>query len=229
MNNVNPVISARNLQKSYGHGTVKSEVLKGLEIDVRKGEFLAIMGPSGCGKSTLLYVLGLMTPQDGGTVDIEGTTVPSGEQVRTFIRRNTIGFVFQRFNLISSLSGEDNIKISLKVRGMAENGRTAAVMEQLGIMEAAKRKPSEMSIGEQQRFAIARAMAHDPAIIMADEPTGNLDRGNTEKLLVSFREIHESRNHTILMITHDPHVASCTDRILYMADGRLHKSETQPS
>jgi len=219
------MISVDNLCKSYGSGNTSIKVLQDLSIEVRRGEFLAIMGPSGCGKSTLLHVLGLMTPPDTGKLTIDNKLVPRSENSRMKIRRNTIGFVFQRFNLISSLSGEDNIRISLKVRGKAYDKEVSSILERLGILETAKRKPSKMSIGEQQRVAIARALAHNPSIILADEPTGNLDRRNTENLLDAFRQIHSTGDQTILMITHDPHVASYADRTLYMSDGQLSETE----
>ncbi len=222
MNDRNTIIGAHRLCKSYGRGPARVAALTGLELDVRDGEFVAVMGPSGCGKSTLLHVLGLMTPPDKGDLLLDGQPVPQNESGRMLIRRDMIGFIFQGFNLIGSLTAKDNIAISLKIRGIKTDDRIGALLEQLGIAGVAHRKPAEMSIGEQQRTAIARAIAHDPKIILADEPTGNLDRGNTTRLLDCFRDIHAARGHTIVMITHDPNVASCAERVLHMDDGRLH-------
>ncbi len=217
------ILVAGGLEKSFGTGPARVDVLRGLDLTVRTGEFLAVMGPSGCGKSTLLHVLGLVTPPDAGSISLLGRAVPrrGGELDR--MRRRHIGLVFQRFNLIGVLSAADNVAISLRVRGMAgrDDGRTGELFEQMGVRHVMHRKPGQMSIGEQQRVAVVRAIAHNPDIVLADEPTGNLDSDNTGRLLALFRELNRSRGQTIVMITHSAEAAGHADRIVRMKDGKL--------
>jgi len=221
------ILSAKDLCKSYGKGASRTEILHGLDLHVLTGEFLAIMGPSGCGKSTLLHTLGLMTSQDSGTIVVDGKTVPDTDSARTAIRRKDIGFVFQRFNLLSVLSARDNVNISMKVRGLNQPERTKELFSELGISNVADRNPGQMSIGEQQRVAVSRALAHKPRIVFADEPTGNLDSANTEALLDCFCRINRQHGQTIVMITHDADVATRADRTLHMADGKLNGEACQ--
>ncbi|MCE5277462.1 MAG: ABC transporter ATP-binding protein [Planctomycetaceae bacterium] len=215
------ILEGRGLRKSFGKGAARTDVLRGLDLDVRRGEFIAVMGPSGCGKSTLLHVLGLMAVPDEGTVLLDGLPVPTANAARTLRRRQDIGFVFQRFNLLGTLSAADNIAISLKVRGIARDGRAAELFEALDISHVARRKPSQMSIGEQQRVAVARALAHRPKLLLADEPTGNLDSANAEALLKLFQTINRQQNQTIVMITHSAEAAAAADRVVGMKDGRI--------
>jgi len=177
------ILTAEALHKSYGHGHGRVEVLHGLDLAVRQGEFMAIMGPSGCGKSTLMHVLGLITMQDSGRVTIGSEVAPPSNRKRTKLRRTMIGLVFQRFNLISVLNAEDNVNTSLRVRGIRPDGRTGELLESLGVAHVARRKPGEMSIGEQQRVAVARALAHRPQVLLADEPTGSLDSTSSHALM----------------------------------------------
>ncbi|MDY6913141.1 MAG: ABC transporter ATP-binding protein [Planctomycetota bacterium] len=211
---------ARGLHKSLGKGRARLHVLRGLDLTVRRGEFLAVMGPSGCGKSTLLGVLGLITPPDEGTVTINGLAITDGEVARTALRRR-IGFVFQRFNLLGVLSAADNVAISLRVRGLKADGAADELFEALGVAHVSRRKPAEMSVGEQQRVAVVRAMAHRPELLLADEPTGNLDSKNAASLLELFRQINHRRRQTIVMITHSAEAAGYADRIVHMKDGRI--------
>jgi len=230
------ILTAANLHKSYGKGPARVQVLRGLDLAVRRGEFLAVMGPSGCGKSTLLHVLGLMTRADDGMVAIDGQdlrfgpsaaggnghgTMVADERRMLAIRRTKIGFVFQRFNLISVLSAADNVAISLSVRGVRDGGQVGELFESLGVAHLKARKPGQMSIGEQQRLAVVRALAHRPAILLADEPTGNLDSANSAALLGIFRDLNRSRGQTIVMITHSAEAAACADRIVQMKDGEI--------
>ena len=215
------ILVARGLHKYYGKGPSRTHVLRGLDLSVRRGEFLAVMGPSGCGKSTLLHILGLMTSCDEGEIELNGQPVPFDEFGRTTLRRTKIGFVFQRFNLLGVLSAADNVAISLKVRGLADDGRARELFERLGISHVMGRKPGQMSIGEQQRVAVVRALAHRPALLLADEPTGNLDSANSVELLETFRQMNRRENQTIVMITHSAEAASCADRVLQMKDGRI--------
>ncbi len=224
------ILTAAGLHKSFGKGPAQVYVLRGLDLCVRRGEFLAVMGPSGCGKSTLLHVLGLMTRPDDGLVSIDGETaadaradsaaVPESHKAR--IRRKKIGFVFQRFNLISVLSGYDNIVLSLRIRGLKPDGRIAELLEAMDVADVvARRKPGALSIGEQQRLAVARAVAHRPDILLADEPTGSLDSTNQSALLELLRRANRQYGLAIVMITHSPAVAESADRIVHMKDGRI--------
>ncbi len=222
MTDNNDILTAEDIHKSFGKGSGRNHVLRGLSLSVRPGEFLAVMGPSGCGKSTLLHLLGLMTRPDEGRIRIDGDVVPRSETVRTALRRSRIGFVFQRFNLLGVLSGIDNVKISLRVRGLKNSdGRIKELLEAMGVAHAAARKPGQMSVGEQQRLAVVRALAHRPAILLADEPTGNLDSANGKALLDLLGQINRQDGQTIVMITHSARAADCADRILHMKDGRI--------
>ena len=209
------------MRKSFGKGRARVEVLRGLDLAVRRGEFLAVMGPSGCGKSTLLHVLGLMTPADEGSVVMAGVEIGMRESARTAARRRLVGFVFQRFNLLGVLTGADNVRISLQVRHLRPDGRMDELFEAMGVAHVANRKPGQMSIGEQQRVAVVRAVAHRPALLLADEPTGNLDSDNADALLELFREMNRKEGQTIVMITHSSEAASRADRIVHMKDGKL--------
>jgi len=215
------ILVAKGLHKSFGKGPARVHVLRGLDISVRRGEFIAVMGPSGCGKSTLLHVLGLMTPPEEGTISLEGSTVPDNPSARNTLRRTHVGFVFQRFNLLGVLSAADNVAISLRVRGLSADGYADELFEMMGVAHVAQRKPSKMSVGEQQRVAVVRAMAHRPALLLADEPTGNLDSENGEKLLALFRRVNDHHHQTIVMITHSAEAASWADRAVRMKDGRI--------
>jgi len=228
MNENNVILEGRALVKSFGQGPARVTVLHGLDLAVRAGEFLAVMGPSGCGKSTLLHVLGLMTPTDRdpdtnrylGTVYVRGQAVGGGQNERTRIRREEIGFVFQRFNLLGQLTAFDNVALSLKIRGLKADGRVDELFETMGVAHVKRRKPGQMSIGEQQRVAAVRALAHGPAIVLADEPTGNLDSGSSGALLELFRRLNGARGQTIVMITHSERAAGYADRLVHMKDGR---------
>ena len=214
------ILIARNLHKSFGKGEARVHVLRGLDLAVRRGEFLAVVGPSGCGKSTLLHVLGMMTQPDAGDIRFDGRPVVA-EADRAEIRRRRVGFVFQRFNLLSVLSAAGNVAVSLHVRGLKDDGRVEELFEAMGVAHVRKRKPGQMSVGEQQRVAVARALAHRPAVLLADEPTGNLDSENADRLLRLFRDIHRREGQTIVLITHSVEAAACADRVLRMRDGRI--------
>ena len=215
------ILTASRLDKSFGKGAARVHVLRGLDLTVRRGEFLAVMGPSGCGKSTLLHVLGLMTPPDAGVIYVDGQEVTPGQRQRNMLRRKVFGFVFQRFNLLGALSAADNVSISLRVRGAKADGYVGELFDTMGVADVAARKPSEMSIGQQQRVAVVRALAHRPAIVLADEPTGNLDSANARALLGLFRQINRDNGQTVVMITHSPEAAAAADRAVHMKDGRI--------
>jgi putative ABC transport system ATP-binding protein len=216
------ILEARGLQKSFGSGAARVHVLRGLHLRVRRGEFLAIMGPSGCGKSTLLHVLGLMLSPDGGDVLLDGKGVTAlGEPARAEIRRKRIGFLFQRFNLLSVLSGYDNIRLSLRIRGLDARERIGPLLEAMGVADVARKKPGELSIGQQQRLAVARAIAHSPDLVLADEPTGSLDSASAGALLSLLAEANRRDGQTIVMITHSPEAASAAGRVVHMKDGKI--------
>jgi len=215
------ILTAAGLDKSLGRGRARVHVLRGLDLTVRRGEFLAVMGPSGCGKSTLLHVLGLMTPPDAGAISVNGQVVTNDDRQRDILRRKIFGFVFQRFNLLGALSAADNVSISLRVRGAKPDGYVSELFETMGVSDVAARKPSEMSIGQQQRVAVVRALAHRPALVLADEPTGNLDSANSRALLQLFKQINRNNGQTIVMITHSPEAASSADRVMRMQDGQI--------
>jgi len=215
------ILIANGLHKFFGKGQARVHVLRGLDLTVRRGEFLAVTGPSGCGKSTLLHVLGLMTPANAGTLSVGGQPVTTSQRQRNVLRRKMFGFVFQRFNLLGALRADDNVDISLKVRGIKPDGYTGELFETMGVRDVASHKPSEMSMGQQQRVAVVRALAHRPAIVLADEPTGNLDSANSQALLELFRQINRDNHQTIVMITHSREAAAAADRVVQMKDGRI--------
>ena len=216
------ILEARGLDKSFGAGTAREHVLRGLNLRLRRGEFLAVMGPSGCGKSTLLHVLGLMAAPDAGDVLLEGREVAGlPEAARARIRRERIGFVFQRFNLLGVLSGYDNILLSLRLRGLDGRTKIEPLLEAMGVADVAGRKPAALSIGQQQRLAVARAVAHEPDLLLADEPTGSLDSDNAAALLELLAQANRKNRQTIVMITHSPDAAAVAGRIVHMRDGTI--------
>ena len=222
MTNEANILAARGLHKAFGAGPARVDVLRGLDLTLRRGEFLAVMGPSGCGKSTLLHVLGLMTPADAGTVRIDGRDASAlPEAARAAIRRRKLGFIFQRFNLLGVLSGRDNILLSLRIRGLRADGDVDDLLEAMGVAGVARRKPGHLSIGEQQRIAVARALAHRPEILLADEPTGSLDSANSAALLDLIADANRRRGQTVVMITHSADAAAAAGRVVHMKDGRL--------
>lgn len=218
------ILKTENLTKSYKIGKMEVPALRGVSIDIKEGEFVAIMGPSGCGKSTLLHLLGgLLSPTSGSIIiDDEDLSKVSDAQ-RTDIRRRKIGFVFQRFNLFPTLTADGNLRLAEKIYsgdgGDAANRRE--VLRLLRLEDKMHHKPLELSGGEQQRVALARAIINSPAIILADEPTGNLDTENSEIVLEMFRELNEKYNQTIIMITHNPEAAAVCSRIIRMRDGQV--------
>lgn len=198
--------------------------MRGVSIDIKQGEFVAIMGPSGCGKSTLLHLLGGLLSPTSGSIIIDGEDLSKvSDAKRTDIRRRKIGFVFQRFNLFPTLTADGNLKLAEKIH--SGNGGSAAnrreVLRLLKLEDKMHHKPLELSGGEQQRVALARAIINNPAIILADEPTGNLDTENSEIVLEMFRELNEKYNQTIIMITHNPEAAAVCSRIIRMRDGHV--------
>jgi putative ABC transport system ATP-binding protein len=218
------LLVAEDLHKTYRVGKVDVEALRGVDLTVKKGEFVAIMGPSGCGKSTLLHIIGGLLSPSRGSIFMDGINVASvSDAERTDIRRRLVGFVFQKFNLLPTLTAKDNIDLARSIRGNGQmNGSEAErILQVLGLQEKIHHKPSELSGGEQQRVAIARAVINRPRLLLADEPTGNLDSDNSQIVLRMLQELNVRYNQTILMITHDSEVASNAGRIIEMRDGKI--------
>lgn len=218
-----PVLIARGISKSFRQGRSDWSVLHEIDLQVARGEFVAIMGPSGCGKTTLLHILGLMArPTRAESLIIDGKeTLELGPSGRTAIRRDKIGFVFQRFNLLEVLDARANLALSLKLRGRSIDGEIDSLLAFVGLGEKSHLKPGQMSMGEQQRLAFARAILHRPAILLADEPTGNLDSENADRLMTLIDTARRQFNQTIVMVTHNRELAGQADRMCLMKDGRL--------
>ncbi len=219
-----PLIAIRDLRKVYRVGKVDVLALRGVDLDVPAGEFLAIVGPSGSGKSTLFHIIGGLTPASGGSVSIAGQDISSlTDAGRTALRKEKVGFVFQKFNLLPNLTAADNIAIARHIAGRSQTPEPEFndLLKLLGISERLGHKPAALSGGEQQRVAIARAMVNHPAILLADEPTGNLDTENSAAVLEVMRDLNRRLGQTILMITHNPEAAAFADRTVRMRDGRI--------
>ncbi len=219
------IIQAEKLTKVYRAGKLEVPALRGISFSIERGEFVSIVGPSGSGKSTLFYLLGGLTQATSGSIVIDGVEFSSlGDAERTRMRKSKIGFVFQRFNLLPTLSAADNIEIAYDISGRKEPLDRAYLnhlLELLSIGGRLHHRPSEMSGGEQQRVALARALITHPAIVLADEPTGNLDTKNSDAVLSMLRRSNQELKQTVLMITHNPEAASIADRILHMRDGEI--------
>jgi putative ABC transport system ATP-binding protein len=218
---VDPIAVTENLWKMYRAGKVDVPALRGVNFKVQQGEFVSVMGPSGCGKSTLLYVLGGLARASRGRVLVDGNDLATmNDAERTLLRRHKIGFVFQRFNLLPTLDARGNIAIAQHIYGDGfDPHRFEIVTKMLGLTGRLKHRPGEMSGGEQQRVAIARAIINEPKIILADEPTGNLDTKNSDTVLSMLRQLNRELGQTIVMITHNPDAAAYTGRIVHMRDG----------
>jgi putative ABC transport system ATP-binding protein len=218
------LIEVRALRKVYRVGKVDVHALRGVDLDVADGEFLSIVGPSGSGKSTLFHIIGGLTPASGGSVRIGGQDVSAlTDSGRTRMRKDKVGFVFQKFNLLPNLTAGDNIAIARHIagRGAKPEPEFEAVLKLLGIANRLHHKPAALSGGEQQRVAIARAIVNHPAILLADEPTGNLDSQNSAAVLDVIRDLNQRLGQTILMITHNSEAALYGHRIVRMRDGRI--------
>ena len=223
------IILAENLTKVYTAGRIQVTAVRGVSLSVTKGEFVAIVGPSGSGKSTLFYLLGGLTRATEGRVVIDGVDFATlDDGARTKLRKHRIGFVFQKFNLLPTLSAMGNIEIAYAISGRTEPldlKYLDHLSDMLSIQGRLKHRPSELSGGEQQRVAIARALVTRPAIVLADEPTGNLDTKNSDAVLHMLLRSNRELGQTTLMITHNPEAASVASRILYMRDGQIVREE----
>ena len=224
-----PIIEASHLGKTYRSGKLEVPALRDVTFAVEPGEFVSIVGPSGSGKSTLFYVLGGLTSPTAGTLTIRGLDFSRlSDAERTKLRRAHIGFVFQRFNLLPTISAEDNIELAHEIADTGKPFDRALLDHLAGLLKIKGRlqhRPNELSGGEQQRVALARALITRPAIVLADEPTGNLDTQNSDAVLEMLRTSSRELGQTVLMITHNPEAATIADRILHMRDGQIVKTE----
>ena len=217
------LVTARSLVKTYGEGRAARRVLDGADLHLDAGELVALVGPSGCGKSTLLHLIGGLDRPDGGSIELAGRRLEEeSERGLTELRRREVGFVFQFFHLIPELTGEENVLLPTRLsrNGGSAPARARRLIEELGLAEAASRRPAQLSGGEQQRLSIARALANDPSLLLADEPTGNLDQESGHQVLALLREV-ASDSRGVLLVTHDAEAASIADRVLRLEGGRL--------
>lgn len=223
-----PILRIRNLSKTYMQGKIPVHALSDVSFDVDKGEFLSIVGPSGSGKSTFLSMIGLLDRPTSGSVFIDGVEVTKAKDSEApKIRREKIGFVFQHFNLIPTLSALENVDIAMRFARVPKSKRRERAIElltQMGLRDRVNHKPSELSGGEQQRVAISRAMANNPAIILADEPTGEVDTKTRDMIVNLLKELSE-KGQTIILVTHDTAVSARTNRIITMRDGKIASDE----
>jgi putative ABC transport system ATP-binding protein len=219
------LIVAEGLEKTYRLGQVDVRALRGVDAQILAGEYVAITGPSGSGKSTLMHILGCLDSPTAGSYRLDGEDVGtlSGKRLAQ-VRNRKVGFVFQTFNLMPRLTVEENVALPLKYRGgvprVERRARALQLLERLGLSHRVGHRPDELSGGERQRVAIARALVGEPAILMADEPTGNLDSQAGKEVLATFAELHAAR-HTIVLVTHDPGVAARAERVIQMSDGQV--------
>jgi putative ABC transport system ATP-binding protein len=218
-----PILKAENLWKVYHTGKVEVPALCGVNVAVMPGDFVSIMGPSGCGKSTLLHVMGGLAQATRGRVLLDGNDLTTmSDAARTQLRRHKVGFVFQRFNLLPTLDAYHNITLAQHIHGNGfDPHRFEVVSKLLGLGDRLKHKPSELSGGQQQRVALARAIISEPKIVLADEPTGNLDTKSSEAVLSLLRQLNRDLGQTIVMITHNPDAATYGNRVLHMRDGMV--------
>jgi putative ABC transport system ATP-binding protein len=224
-------IEATDLRKTYHVGKIEVQALRGISFTVQKGEFVSVVGPSGSGKSTLFYLLGGLTRADGGRVVLDGDDLAAlSDAERTRMRKRKIGFVFQKFNLLPTLDARSNILMAQEISGNGgrDSGYFQRITELLGISQRLHHRPAELSGGEQQRVALARALINKPAVVLADEPTGNLDTKNSDAVLGMLRRSNQELGQTVLMITHNPEAAEYGDRIIHMRDGQIVKPEEDP-
>jgi putative ABC transport system ATP-binding protein len=229
MNSTEPVVAATDLTRRYGAGETAVDALRGVNLDVRQGELVAVMGPSGSGKSTLMHILAGLDKPTSGDVAIAGTHISKlSDTELTKLRRRRIGFVFQFFNLLPMLTAEENVVLPLSIAGeKADPAWLADLLAKTGLRDRKTHRPSELSGGQQQRVAIARALISKPAIVFADEPTGNLDSKTSGEILDLMRDSVDSYGQTTVMVTHDSRAAAIADRVLFLADGLIVEDRTE--
>ena len=225
------MLHVNGLTKSFGFGSDKLQVLKGIDLELKKGELVALMGPSGCGKSTLLNIIGGLLPGDGGEIDLNGRKYgKKGPSSVVDVRRELVGWIFQDFHLLNNLSAVDNVAMALELSGVSSNEaekRAANALEKVGLGDRMHHIPDQLSGGQQQRVAIARAIAGNRPLLLADEPTGNLDIASGKDVLKLFKDLCHDKDDpiSILMVTHDPELAANADRMLLLRDGKTEASD----
>jgi putative ABC transport system ATP-binding protein len=226
-----PIVNATNLTRVFGEGDAEVRALDGVSVDFPRGRFTAIMGPSGSGKSTLMHLLAGLDRPTSGTVEVDGVDLGSLDDAKlTELRRDKLGFVFQFFNLLPVLTAEENIYLPLKLAGRdADPERRRVLIDAVGLGDRLSHRPAELSGGQQQRVAIARALLPAPAVVFADEPTGNLDSKASDEVLALLRRAVDEFEQTVVMVTHDAHAASTADRVLVLVDGRIVRDEAAAS
>jgi putative ABC transport system ATP-binding protein len=220
-----PAIEIRGLSKVFGSGETAVRALDGVDLEIARGDMVAIMGPSGSGKSTLLHMLGALETPTSGTIALAGRRFDGlDDRELTLMRREGIGFVFQFFNLLPALTAEENVLLPALIAGRRDEAirsRAVELLDRVGLAPRAEHLPSELSGGEQQRVSIARALLMEPELVLADEPTGNLDSRSEAQILELLAELNSTEGHTIVMVTHDPSAAAIASRVVFLRDGRL--------
>ena len=220
-----PIILARNIHKTFRTGKIEVYALRGVDLSIAAGEMVAVMGPSGCGKTTLINCLSGLDSFDEGEVEIEGTSLRAmSDRARTSYRARRMGFVFQTFNLLPVITAVENVELPLllsRVRPREARQRALRGLTQVGLADRAEHRPAELSGGERQRVTIARALASQPAIVWADEPTGNLDTKAATDVLTLMRDLNREQGQTFVIVTHDPHIGDLCDRVIHMQDGEI--------
>ncbi len=220
-----PAVRVQNLTKRYESGETSVEALKGVDLTIERGEFVAVMGPSGSGKSTLMHILGALESFNDGTVEIGGVSLAGlDDKKATLLRRDAIGFIFQFFNLLPTMTAEENVMLPSLIAGekaSALKARADELLSLVGLENRAAHLPSQLSGGEQQRVSVARSLMRDPSLLLADEPTGNLDSKTGGAVLDMLRDVQTRSGHTIMMVTHDPVAASRASRVVFLRDGLI--------
>jgi putative ABC transport system ATP-binding protein len=222
------VVSTHDVTRRYGEGDAAVDALRGITLEIVPGQFAAVMGPSGSGKSTLMHIMAGLDKPTSGTVAIAGTDVTNLSDKRlTLLRRHQVGFIFQFFNLLPTLTAEENILLPLQIAGQKPDKKWVdTVIERTGLSDRLDHRPAQLSGGQQQRVAIARALISRPAVIFADEPTGNLDSTTSGEILTLLREAVDAYGQTTVMVTHDARAAASADRVLFLADGLIVRDES---
>src|SRR6187397_1219430 len=217
------IAATTDLHRTYGEGQAAVHALRGVTLEFPAGQFTAIMGPSGSGKSTLMHLLAGLDKPTGGSVTVDGREIAGlGDKELTQLRRDRLGFVFQSFNLVPVLTAEENILLPLTLAGRKPDKEWVdRLIESVGLRDRLTHRPAELSGGQQQRVAVARALVHRPAVVFADEPTGNLDSKSSDEVLELLRHAVDDFGQTVIMVTHDAHAASVADRLIELADGRI--------
>ena len=223
------VVECRNLRKSYILGEIRVDALRGINMKINRGEMISIMGPSGCGKTTLLNIIGSLDNPSSGQVLLEGNDISRAtEQQLTDIRRKSVGFIFQFYNLLPVLTAIENVELPMLIAGIPKKERlerAAELLEKVDLLHRKDHKPDELSGGERQRVAIARSLANQPTILLADEPTGDLDTESGQAVLNLLKEVNETENQTVIMVTHDANIAKQANRIFHIKDGMVSSVE----